>query len=256
MRYISLLPLGSASLKVVVAVDDSLAGDPFERVGRQTLWSRRVRAAVVSATGAVLEECVLHIPSENVTDSSGAEVDRRWASLQEMLIRVRSGGAQGNFPELVLPAAGAPETLPPLVYCSVPGDFFEIPCPSCLGPLRTCRDDAFLARFELPLYSSGSSHFLICPQCAVESTRPTIVNPGNGLSDPPSGVVMMSALEYIQALSEAFPVKKKTKKAVACCCVKCPEQEQCWGWWEQPRKARDGRFSRPTPRRSSSHDRR
>ncbi len=50
------------------------------------------------------------------------------------------------------------------------------------------------------------------------------------MSDPPSGVVMMSALEYIQALSEAFPVKKKTKKAVACCCVKCPEQEQCWGW--------------------------
>jgi hypothetical protein len=230
MRYISLLPLGSASLKVVVAVDDSLAGDPFERVGRQTLWSRRVRSAIASATGAVLEECVLHIPSENVADSSGAEVDRRWADLQEMLIRVRSGGAQGNFPELVLPADDSPETLPPMVYCSVPGEFFEIPCPSCLGPLRTCRDDSFLARFELPLYTSTSSHFLICPQCAVQSTRPTVVNPGNGLSNPPSGVVMMSALEYFQALSEAFPVKKKTKKAAACRCVKCPEQEQCWGW--------------------------
>ena len=229
-RFVFLDPLGNADLRVGIVVSDSSSEDPFERSGRQTLWCRRIRAVVVSASGAVLEECVLHLPTEDIGESSGVDLDRRWARLHEILLRVREGGAEGHFPELVLPGAEAVDPLPPLVYCSVPGKFFALPCRRCLKPLQTSRNDAFLAGLDLPIYGASSIRVLICPQCASKLKRPTLVDPRPESPLKPSGASVLNAREYLDGLSGVLTGEKIPEGSGGVCCASCPEREQCWTW--------------------------
>jgi hypothetical protein len=229
-RFVALFPYGEAPFKVAVAVDEGGSTEPFECSGRQTLWSRRLRAGVSSASGAMLDECVLHIPTEDIGDLTGGELDRRWTTLHQMLIGIRSGGAEGFFPELVLPADGDTGTLSPTVYCSTPGAFFELPCPQCFATLETCRDDALLAGNHLPLYSTTSTRLLTCPKCTVSGSSGLFVDPWATEPDAQSETEVLSAIAYLGELGSRLSESKLPKASQRFCCSQCPEQEQCWSW--------------------------
>ena len=232
-RFVSLFPPGKTPFKVAVAVADDSSTDPFERFGRQTLWSRRLRAAVVSTAGAVLDECVLHLPAENIGDSSGGDLDRRWATTHEMLLAVRDGGSEGYFPELIVPGEKDVGNLPPLVYCLVPGAFFSLPCPGCFEPLQTCRDDAFLAKCGLPIYSTSSTRVLACPKCSASESPPTVVDPRPNSSLLDSKARVLKTSEYLDEVSKKLAEEKLPKGKHSFCCSRCPEKDQCWGWSEK-----------------------
>jgi len=232
-HFVSLFPPGKTPFKVALAVADDSSRDPFERVGRQTLWSRRIRAGVVSTTGAVLDECVLHLPAENIGDSSGGDLDRRWVTMHQMLLAARSGGAEGHFPELIVPGEKDVGNLPQLVYCSVPRTFFSLPCPGCFEALQTCRDDAFLAKWGLPIYSTSSIRVLACPKCSAGESPPTIVDPRPDSSLLESKARVLKTSEYLDEVSKKLAEKKLPKGLRSFCCSRCPEQDQCWGWSEK-----------------------
>lgn len=229
-KFVSLFPAGKTPFKVALAVADDSSTDPFERVGRQTLSSRRVRAGVVSSAGAVVDECVLHVPAENIGDSSGGELDRHWETIYQMFLAARSGGAEGHFPELIVPGEKDVGILPPLVYCSVPRAFFSFPCQGCFESLQTCRDDAFLAKWDLPLYSSSPIRILACPKCCVGESPPTVVDPRPGSSSLESKARVLRTSDYLDEVSERLMEKKLPKGSRSFVCAKCPEQDQCWGW--------------------------
>jgi hypothetical protein len=228
--FVPLYPPEKAAFKVAVAVVDDSSTDPYERVGRQTLWSRRIRAAVVSGTGTLVEECVLHVPTENLGESSGGDLDRRWAVIREMMHTVGTGGAFCHFPELIAPGEEDRKILPPLVYCSVPKAFFALPCPNCLEPMQTCRDDAFLAKLGLPLFSTSSTRFLVCPKCAESESSPTVVDTRANTSVPESKARLLKASEYMEQISQTLAEKRESKGARSFCCARCSERDQCWEW--------------------------
>jgi len=229
-NFVSLFPAGKTPFKVALAVADDSSTDPFERIGRQTLWSRRVRAGVVSSAGAIIDECVLHLPAENIGDSSGGEVDRQWATVFEMFLAARGGGAEGYFPELIVPGKKDVGILPPLVYCSVPRAFFSFPCQDCFEPLQTCRDDAFLAKWGLPIYSTSPVRVLACPKCCAGASPPTVVDPRPNSSSLESKARVLKTSDYLDEVSARLAEEKLPKGSRSFNCSRCPEQDQCWGW--------------------------
>jgi hypothetical protein len=229
----------SGDLNVAIEVADSASRDPFRRIGRQTLSSRQIRAAVVSASGAILDRCVLHLPVKRVGDLTGSQVDRQWEKLIDMLRRVAKGGAEGYFPELVLPGIDSDDRLPPLVHCSVPDVFFELPCPRCFTPLKTCRDDAFLAKHNLPLYSTSSRRLLACPKCSSRLKTPSLVDPDPGAAPASKGALILNAGDYLSELSAALTKDEKPKTPDAFRCGSCAERNQCWNWAEEGSDAFD-----------------
>lgn len=230
VRIVPLLPLAGGDLSVAVEVAESASGDPFRRIGRQTLRVRQIRAAVVSASGAVLEDCVLHLPTRSNGDETGADLDRHWEKLIEMFRKVAKGGAEGRFPELVLPGETSRSELPPMVHCSVPDVFFEFPCLSCFKALQTCRDDGILAKHGLELYSTSSRRFLTCPACSSKSDTPVFVDPDPAAQRAPKGVSVLNGVDYLARLSKALTQEKKPKIPKAFRCGACTEREQCWDW--------------------------
>ena len=54
----------------------------------------------------------------------------------------------------------------PVTFCRTVRRTFHPICPSCLGPLRDCRDDDLLRSAGLPAYSESSVRFLACAACA------------------------------------------------------------------------------------------
>lgn len=235
--FVPLLPRSGGDLSVAIEVVDSASGDPFRPCGRQSLASRQIQAAIVSGSGAVLARCVLHVPREGHGDLPGSQVETEWARRLEMLHRVKRGNAEGHFPELVLPGAGTPDRLPPLVYCSVPHRFFALPCSSCFHPLETCRDDVFLANHDLPLYTTSPRRFLVCPNCASEVEPPTIVEPLTGVRLESGRFEYFDAAGYLSEISNTLHKKKRPEIPEDFCCAMCAEREQCWTWPEEGAEA-------------------
>jgi len=239
VRYVPLFPLMSGDLNVAVEIADSTSGDPFRRIGRQSLTSRKIRAAVVSASGAVLEDCVLHLPAKSAGDQTGAQSDQRWEKLTEMFRRVAKGGAEGQFPELVLPGASSENRIPPLVHCAVPDVFFELPCPRCFAALETCRDDGFLAKHDLPLFSTSSRRFLACPKCSSKLKIPSVIDPDPGAAPATKSSPILNSGDYLSELSVALTKEEKPKIPTAFRCGRCAERDQCWNWAEEGSDAFD-----------------
>jgi len=229
-HFVSVFPAGKTPFKVALAVVDDSSTDPFERIGRQTLWSRRIRAGVVSSAGAVIGECVLHLPAENIGDSTGGELDRHWETVFQMFLAARSGGAEGHFPELIVPGEKDGGILPPLVYCSVPKAFFSLPCQVCFEPLQTCRDDAFLAKWGLPIYSASPVRVLACPKCCAGESPPTVVDPRPDAALLESKARVLKTSDYLDEVSERLGEEKLPKGSRGFLCSRCPEKDQCWGW--------------------------
>ncbi len=100
--------------------------------------------------------------------ATNAHADRVW---EEAAARWRSDAAQGvarlvpQYREHV-PPEGDLVRHPPLAYCRRTGEYVEPVCPTCLGPLATCRDEGLLRRSGLPSYAGTLSRFLTCATCA------------------------------------------------------------------------------------------
>ncbi len=169
---IPLLPLSPVGFSVhLMLAEEGTGGEPFVRVAAEQPGERRYPALLKSETGAVVARLVLQLPgdepdplSDQAEGAPGAALEARWDAARRDLEALAA--APRHFPSLVLPASEqrpeVPALLPPTFYCPVPGELFPVPCPGCLAPLRTCRDDAILARAELPLYSVSSRRFLYC----------------------------------------------------------------------------------------------
>lgn len=189
-------------------------------------------AVVKGDADTVLDLCALKLLPADLREAFGAreerlttpEMERRFAAERERLASLRSVGPY--FPRLVglEPLAGAtPGTLPPLFYCRPTRRFFVPPCPRCLAPLTTCRDDRLLAAKRLPVFTSTLERFLYCATCATTdasafySIRPPLV---------PGGTTVGNALDLVDALAhalltepprvlEAFPSPECVAEAVA-----------------------------------------
>ncbi|HEV7515782.1 MAG TPA: hypothetical protein VGR07_05740, partial [Thermoanaerobaculia bacterium] len=148
--------------------------DPFLRAGREDDGSRAYAALLTSDTGAVLAPLVVELPSGEGEEPvfpgeeppSNTAVEAAWEAARRDLLRLLA--EPDCFPELVLPVAadGEPPFLPPLFFCPAADRLFPIPCPRCLGALRTCRDEARLAAAGLPSYGATTARFLHCRACA------------------------------------------------------------------------------------------
>ena len=63
---------------------------------------------------------------------------------------------------------------PPVAYCKRCDRYADVVCPTCLGALRTCRDDTVLQSSGLPPYTTGLDRFLHCATCTADPARATV----------------------------------------------------------------------------------
>jgi hypothetical protein len=175
-NVVKLLPVESAPISVYLVHSSTHENetadrsDPLQRIGRQRPDCRSYLAELVTSAGAIVESAVLQLPQLVPSAALGedeppsnAVLLAHWQRLREDLEKLRF--AQGCFPELLLPGKGESPVLPPTFFCEEPGALFPAPCPLCLAPLRSCRDDAVLASAGLPLFSSTNICLLYCNAC-------------------------------------------------------------------------------------------
>ena len=216
---VRLFPLSPAPFAVHLVLTDAPAGatdvGPFVRLSGEFAGDRAYLAVLVAASGAEVQRLVLKLPAEDIrgdddeSPPSAAVIETRWHAAHRDLLRLRASARY--FPALLLPAINpaqdAPELLPPTIFCTVHRHFFRIPCPRCFAALRTCRDDALLARHGLPLYSLGATRLLFCPAChaagADDRFFATSRAEAAGLAD--RGVLDLAALrrELAEAVEDA-----------------------------------------------------
>jgi hypothetical protein len=236
------LPLTRGAFSIHLVVDEEGAeGDGFARAGGDLPGERRYLALLQSETGAVAARMTLQLPSEDLAPLleeeeglSGPQLEARWEAARRDLETLAA--APQHFPRLVLPAgeeaSAVADLLPPMFFCPVPQRFFAVPCPACLGALRTCRDDSLLAGADLPLYSASSTRLLYCP-AGHEDDEPTRFYFVEG--DVPEelagkGVSPLSDLR--QQLAAALDRRAESEEAVpaeSLPCASCPEAGPCLG---------------------------
>lgn len=170
-RTVALLfPAGSSGLGIYL--EHGEGSTPFISTPGDGGETRVFRAELRAPSGAVLAPLALELPGDEPdgglfpgeAPEGHLAREARWAAAHADRLRLLA--APESFPELVLPGT-AGELLPPTVFTAGPGGrFYSIPCPRCLAPLHTCRDDARLAAAGLPLYSAGGVRVLACAACA------------------------------------------------------------------------------------------
>ncbi|HPC83949.1 MAG TPA: hypothetical protein P5234_11085 [Thermoanaerobaculaceae bacterium] len=178
--FVPLLPLEPPEFGVCLELEEGTADSPsanFVKLPGDSPHTRCLRGAVVSASGLVVAPVVVKLRQDEPSEGFFPEEEAVGldATGDEWWVRTLAdlGTLQGGppcFPELILPAPGtAPlPALPPLLFCSLSRRLFPFFCPTCLGPLATCRDDAALAAAGLPLHSASGPRFLSCPRCREE----------------------------------------------------------------------------------------
>ena len=248
------MPLTAAPFAVeLVLAEGAESDEPFLSTDDGGTAARTYLALLRSETGATLDRLVLSLPAAATTDEeapTNAELDARWESARGDLQRLQ--GCARYFPELVLPATGAeaalPPRLPPLLYCPVPRRFFPYPCPTCLRPLHTCRDDSQLAAARLPLYTTTSIRFLYCSACAVDDQAGQFFQDADKLPRALARKKVRRLEELRAGLAEALDRlaegRKKPPEDVLLPCASCPEAGPCLGT-RQSGKATDGAEDAP-----------
>jgi len=79
--------------------------------------------------------------------------------------------------ELALPSGELAEDVPrhsPLAWCRKTGAYATPLCPTCLGIMKTCRDEVLLRRSSLPSYEKNLVRFLYCDTCSADESRPPV----------------------------------------------------------------------------------
>jgi hypothetical protein len=154
--------------------------EPFVRLSpgesSHRCYLARIFAGEVQVGGEVslLLEPISHgIPPAGAANpmSSNSHFERVWAAGLEAMRRVGAAGTGplegfgfvGDGEDLLPPTQG------PLAYCQNVDAYLEPVCPGCLGPLKTCKDEALLRTSGLPSYRVTSAKFLYCPACAAQS---------------------------------------------------------------------------------------
>lgn len=206
--FVPLLPLSPGDLGVYLELQQGAGDTPecsFVRLPGDSPHTRCLQGAVLSASGHVLARVVVKLRQEESAEgffpddeleTASATQDAWWTRLLADLGRLQGGAP--CFPDLLLPAADAAPLpmLPPLLFCSLSRRLFPFFCPTCLGPLEACRNDARLAAAGLPLHTTSSQRLLTCPGCrAAGRDEPFYMTspPANG--ELPAGVVGLSELQ-------------------------------------------------------------
>lgn len=170
-----LFPAGPSGLGIYL--EHGEGATPFPSTPGDGGETRVFRAELRAPSGAVLAPLALELPGDEPdgglfpgeAPEGHLAREARWAAAHADRLRLLA--APESFPELILPGT-AGELLPPTLFTADPaghaGRFYRIPCPRCLAPLHTCRDDARLAAAGLPLYSgsAGGVRVLTCAACA------------------------------------------------------------------------------------------
>ena len=92
---------------------------------------------------------------------TNAAVDERW---EREVATLRAAAAPGVV--RFLDPGTDEDRGRPVWFCLKVRKTFHPICPSCLGPLRDCRDDSLLRAAGLTPYSEGSIRYLSCVACA------------------------------------------------------------------------------------------
>ncbi len=258
-RYVRLLPQGASPFAVYMVHREGELTEgtepSFVEVGESSPTSRRYLAALVSESGLNLAELVVKLPVDATAEaffpdegpsSSNVAQELRWAAALSDLVRLQ--GAGGHFPELVLPGAtpegGTQPLLPPLLYCPTASRLFPIPCPACLAPLHTCRDDQVLARAGLPLFSSTTTRLLTCRACREAGrTEQFLVTYPEG-----AGELAELAVKDMAALKRELGAELERRRGAGepvpvegLPCPGCPEVGACLGFKEVDKGAGAGK---------------
>jgi hypothetical protein len=238
---IRLLPLDPAPFSLCLVRRSGDGKDGEWRAGPQGDGSRSFEAVLVSETGAVIDQGLLTLTSD---DDSGvpfpeleqpltnAARDQRWQALRSTLEAL--GQQPRFFPELLLPAADgvAGAELGPLVFCPVPHRLFPIPCPECFTALRTCRVDSLLVKQGLPPYSSSSRRLLYCAGCTAESGVARFYDSCSTDETETAADRVLGLPALFQSLA-AVLTKAQAKGGLPSArtlpCTTCPQSSKCLG---------------------------
>ncbi len=224
------------SVHLIRAGEDG--GEPFVRVADPQPGERRYEALLKSETGAVVARLLLQLPAEEPQplldeegEVAGPVTEARWGAARRDLEALAA--SPRHFPGLILPAGGEtpamPALLPPAFFCPVPGAIFPIPCPGCLGPLATCRDDALLAQARLPLYSVSSRRFLHCPGCHAAGEATPYFSLEESVPEELRARGVGGLADLRQQLAAALDGRPPAAGGEHLPCASCPEAGACLG---------------------------
>ncbi len=157
--------------------DARLAVDPFTRLSSDAhpLRAYLGRLDLVGRT-VVPHLTVLVEPNEYPRPRSGSarppvgqgQLARIWEQGLRHHRALRSDAVVA-IEERALPGTPDVPRHPPLFYCLRTGAYGTPRCPSCLGELHTCRDEALLRRCGLPSHEASLDRFLHCAACGEKS---------------------------------------------------------------------------------------
>jgi hypothetical protein len=153
----------------LVHPDGSLEGrdDPFTTLSDAGRFSRVYLArAALGPASLRLVALKVRRPAPRTGDPAptNAAVDERW-DRELATLRATSSPDVVRF----LDPGSEEDRGRPVTFCRKVKRSFHPMCPTCLGPLRDCRDDALLRSAGLPAYSEGAARYLACAKCAPNS---------------------------------------------------------------------------------------
>lgn len=199
----------------------------------------RVLLARLEHAGQVLVPVVALLVEPNEYASGRAalpptgneQVERTWReALRGYLSGVTDGVAAPEWRGYDEEAGvGRPPVQQPVAWCRKTGEYVQPVCPSCLGRLTVCRDEALLRRSGLPGWRGTLNRFLYCAACAAEA--------GRGLSfytfslrpfDPPAeGVRIRRRGELARDLAPRV-LLGEVPTAVDSYCFRCEHRATCY----------------------------
>lgn len=190
--------------------------------------TRLYLAALMGDSDSVVELAALKFLTNGSADAN-PEVPFRptnsilWERFDHERERLRELRAESAyFPRLLQPAGVVSQELPALVFVRESRTFFEPPCPSCGGPLGTCRDEALLRELGLPSFADSLYRFLACAPC-VRKGEALAVFSFSVPPDPPQ-VAVGGPDELLRALSRSVLREWNDEQLAAFPSASCREE--------------------------------
>ncbi|HEU4335525.1 MAG TPA: hypothetical protein VFT32_13600, partial [Candidatus Eisenbacteria bacterium] len=163
-HWIFMLSFQPGGLRLeLVHPDGSLEGrdDPFTSLSDSGRFSQVFLArALLGPTPLRLIALKVRRPEPRGGSATSTAVDERW----DREVATLRAAASSGVVQFLDPGSDEDRGRPVLFCRKVKKTFHPI-CPSCLGPLRDCRDDAKLRSAGLTPYSEGSARYLACAAC-------------------------------------------------------------------------------------------